>query len=221
MKSSLLISMVFVLACGDNLGGGAPGSDGGSGGGDGGGGPDASSVACDPPAAGAPGSAWTAPEDCDSAEDAGDGRCLNADHRGVTWPETGYCVRICAEAAADCGAGTTCFDQEGSAQVLCMPTCCEGVACASGFACSSQFLGEEIGAAVCMPGDQSAVDGTPCESVADCDVNSNCLADSSGTGSVCATIGCTVGDDSTCAPGGDGHCIDDEADELPPYCVDP
>ena len=219
MKSSLLISMVFVLGCGDNLGGGAPGSDGGSGGGDGGGGPDASSVACDPPAAGAPGSACTAPEDCDSAEDAGDGRCLNADHRGVTWPETGYCVRICAEEAADCGAGTTCFDQEGSAQVLCMPTCCEGVACASGFACSSQFLGEAIGAAVCMPGDPSAVDGTPCESVADCDVNSNCLADSSGTGSVCATIGCTVGDDSTCAPGGDGHCIDDEADELPPYCV--
>jgi len=210
--------MAFVIGCGDNLGGGSSSTDGGGGGDDAG--PDASTVECDPPASGAPGSPCTVPEDCDSAEGAGDGRCLNADHRGVTWPETGYCVQICGAEATDCGPETTCFAQEGAGQVLCMPTCCQDVACASGFACSSQFLGEEIGAAVCMPGDPSAVDGTPCSSVADCNLNSNCELDESGTGGVCATVGCTVGDDSTCAPGGDGHCVDeDDGDQVPPHCV--
>src|SRR5687768_2962100 len=98
MKLSLLISMVFVLGCGDNLGGGSAGSDGGGGGnGDGGGGADASTIQCDPPAAGAPGSPCAEPEDCDSSEGAGDGRCLDAEQREVNWPETGYCVRICGE----------------------------------------------------------------------------------------------------------------------------
>ena len=223
MKLSLLISMIFVVGCGDNLGGGESGggSDAG-GGGDGGAGPDASTIECDPPATGAPGSACIAPEDCDSAEGAGDGRCLDADHRGVHWPETGYCVRICPAEATDCGEGTTCFAQEGAGQVLCMPTCCEGVACASGLACSTAFLGQEIGAAVCMPGDRSAADGTPCESVADCDINSNCEPDQSGESGVCTTVGCTVDDDSTCALGGDGHCVDeDDGDDRPPHCVDP
>ena len=219
MKLSLLISMVFVFGCGDNLGGGSAGSDGGNGGsGDGGGdGPDASTIQCDPPAAGAPGSACTAPEDCDSADEAGDGRCLNAEQREVNWPETGYCVRICGEDATDCGEGTTCFAQEGAPMVLCMPLCCEEIACASGLACSTLFLGEEIGAAVCLPGDQSAADGTPCDSVADCDVNSNCVPDQTGDSGVCTTVGCTVGDDTTCAPGGDGTCVDEE----PPICLDP
>ena len=117
---------------------------------------DGGTIQCDPPAAGAPGSPCSEPEDCDSAAEAGDGRCLNADHRGVIWPETGYCVRICEEAASDCGSGTTCFAQEGAAQVLCMPTCCDGDACADGFACSTTFLGQEVGAAICMPGDPSA-----------------------------------------------------------------
>lgn len=220
MKLSLLISMMFVIGCGDNLGpNGSGGNDGGGGEGDAG--PDASTIECDPPAAGAPGSACTAPEDCDSEEGAMDGRCLNADQRDVNWPETGYCVRKCDDGATDCGEGTTCFAQEGAAQVLCMPLCCEGVACVAGFACSTTFLGEDIGAAVCMPGDQSAADGTPCASVAECDVDSNCEPDQSGTSGVCSTIGCTVDDDATCAPGGDGTCVAGDTVEDAPHCVDP
>lgn len=227
MKLSLLISMMFAIGCGDNLAGPSGRADGGGGGGggDGGGedaGADASPIACDAPAAGMPGSPCGAPADCDSAEGAGDGRCLNAAQRDVNWPETGYCVRICPAEAADCGAGTFCFAQEGAAQVLCLPTCCEGGACASGYACSTAFLGQEIGAAICMPGDPSAADGTPCGSVAECDVDSNCAPDQSGTSGLCTTIGCTVGDDATCAPGGDGHCVDEDGEGgAPAHCVDP
>lgn len=214
--------MIFVVGCGDNLKGEAAGSDGGGGGGSDGGGTDATAVQCDPPATGAPGSACTDPADCDSEEGAGDGRCLNADQRDVNWPETGFCVQICPAEATDCGEGTFCFAQEGVAQVLCLPTCCEGTACATGYACSTAFLGEDIGAAVCMPGDQSAADGTPCASVAECDLNSSCDPDQSETTGVCTTVGCDVDDDSTCAPGGDGHCVDEDGgDDLPPHCVDP
>ncbi len=200
--------MVFVIGCGDNLGGGSAGSDGGNGGsGDGGGdGPDASTIECDPPAAGAPGSACSEPEDCDSTEGAGDGRCLNADQREVNWPETGYCVRICGEDATDCGEGTTCFAQDEAPMVLCMPLCCEEIACASGLACSTLFLGEEIGAAVCLPGDPSAADGAPCDSVADCNSNSNCeLDEQGGTSGNCSTVcdsdeDCATGDGQRCDP---------------------
>src|SRR4029079_2259549 len=136
MKLSLLISMVFVFCCGDNLKDESGGSDAGGGGG-GDAGPDASTIQCDAPATGAPGSACGDDTECDSSEGAADGRCLIGDKRNADFPDTGYCVRICAENATDCGEGTVCIAQADFPNNLCVAACCEGVACAAGFACST------------------------------------------------------------------------------------
>ncbi len=224
MKLRLLISMIFVVGCGDNLGGRSASNDAGGGGGSdgGGGGTDATAVQCDPPATGAPGSACGADDECDSADGAGDGRCLIGDKRNVLFPETGYCVRVCEDEATDCGEGTLCLSQTGFPSAVCVAACCEGTACATGYACSTLIAGEDIGGAVCLPGDQSAADGTPCSSIEECDENSECEPDQSGESGQCSTSGCTVDDDTTCAPGGDGHCVDeDDGDDVPPHCVDP
>lgn len=220
MKLSLLISMIFVIGCGDNLKGESGGSDAGGGGGDGG--PDASAIQCDAPATGAPGSACSDDTECDSSDGAADGRCLRGEKRNLLFPDSGYCVRICGESATDCGEGTVCVAQASFPNPICMAACCEGVACAAGYACSTAIAGEEIAGAACLPGDQSAADGTPCGSIGECDGNSECEPDQSGTSGQCSTSGCTVDDDTTCAPGGDGHCVDeDDGDDVPPHCVDP
>jgi hypothetical protein len=211
--------MIFVVGCGDNLKGEAGGSDGG-GGGDGG--ADAFPLQCDAPATGAPGSACSDDTECDSAAGAADGRCLRGEKRNLVFPDSGYCVRMCAGDATDCGEGTVCIAQADFPNDLCVAACCEGVACAAGYACSTAIAGEEIAGAACLPGDEAAADGTPCGSIAECDGNSECEPDQSGTSGQCSTSGCTVDDDSTCAPGGDGHCVDEDAgDDLPPHCVDP
>lgn len=219
MKLSLLISMVFVFGCGDNLKGESGGADAGGGGGVDAG-PDASTIQCDAPAAGAPGSACTDDAECDSSDGAADGRCLRGEKRNIDFPDSGYCVRMCGESDADCGEGTVCVAQADFPNAVCMAACCEGVACAAGYACSTAIAGEEIAGAACLPGDPAAADGTPCSSIGECDVDSECEPDQSGTTGQCSTSGCTEGDDTTCAPGGDGHCVD-EGGDAPPHCVDP
>jgi hypothetical protein len=223
------ILLIFtVAACGDNLGTGRDGGPGGGGGNDAGGPADAgldAGIECPQPAAAAPGAACAANEDCDSTEGAGDGRCLGTDNpfRGFDWPEAGFCARICEADADDCGAGTSCVEQEGATNALCLPVCCEGVACWDGAACSSRLLGvDAVDTSVCVPGSQPATDGDACATFGDCDQNSQCAPDQSGTSGTCTTVGCAEGDDSTCAPGGDGTCVDFDADgDEPPRCLDP
>jgi hypothetical protein len=225
-----LISILGVLGllwlgCGDDLGPrvGPDGGGGGNGGGNGGAdaGPDAAAECPAPAELGAP---CEQDEECDSAEDAGDGVCARGAFRGQTWPEAGFCSRTCDPDAeeATCGAEALCATHEGF-DPLCLPLCCQGDACAAGLACSQRVLGEdELAMSACLPGDPSAADGAACATFGECAGNSQCVPDQSGTSGVCTTVGCTVGDDETCAPAGDGRCVDldGEGGEVP-RCVDP
>src|SRR5690606_1692380 len=50
--------------------------------------------------------------------------------------------------------------------------------------------------------------GAPCESFADCGPGQLCANNEfEAPGGACLTVGCTVGDDATCAAGGDGVCV--------------
>ena len=210
------------FACGDDLGpAGGPGGGGAPDGGGGGGDPDAGAECPAPVELGA---ACAEDTECDSAEGAGDGLCARGAFRGQSWPDTGFCTRTCDPEAEEptCGADAFCAAQEGF-DPLCLPLCCEGGACAAGLACSARLFGEdELTSSACLPGDPSAGDGAACAGFADCAGNSQCEADQSGTTGVCGTVGCTVGDDSTCAAAGDGVCVDLDGDGAePPRCVDP
>jgi hypothetical protein len=65
-------------------------------------------------------------------------------------------------------------------------------------------------------------DGDACTDAGDCAASSVCSDNPfESPGGYCVTVGCTVGDDSTCAPGGDGVCVDsDPFDGNPAICVD-
>lgn len=140
----------------------------------------------------------------------------------------GYCTRAC-EADADCGGGAFCAElvgiQPGDAGPpeslrLCVARCCDGAACPDGLLCQSIFAGfADIGGPGCMPGDPDARDGDACEGAFACNVDSVCLASPETPGGYCTTIGCTVGDDRTCAPGGDAVCGRTE-DLDRGFCVD-
>jgi hypothetical protein len=71
---------------------------------------------------------------------------------------------------------------------------------------------------VCLPGDPSAVDGEGCQSSGDCNYHSACVVELNTPGGYCTTIGCVEGDDTTCAPGGDGFCAVPENGET--FCLD-
>jgi hypothetical protein len=106
---------------------------------------------------------------------------------------------------------------------LCLPDCCAGDACGTGLGCSDAFVGIfPVDGDSCLPADVAAGDGDPCVEFADCSVSSICLDDPfEQPGGQCATVGCTVFDDTTCAAGGDGRCIDvDGVGRRQPFCVD-
>lgn len=225
MKASLVISVAFVLGCGDDLNGASPRVDAGGGEADAGL-PDARPVQCPDPQANEPGASCAEDTDCDSAEGAGDGRCLRGDKRGLIFPDTGYCVRICADDATDCGPGTVCISQESFPNALCMDACCfmgdpvpDPSYCGAGLACTDHIAGELVNARACLPGDETAAIGTPCSSNAECPPAGTCELDQSGTTGVCGALGCDVDDEASCADdgGGDGTCAAGD----PPHCVDP
>jgi hypothetical protein len=79
------------------------------------------------------------------------------------------------------------------------------VTCAPGFVCTDQLLGEALATNACLPGDPDAADGSACADIGDCD-GAQCMLDVEHPGGECSRLGCTVGMDVTCSPGGDGHC---------------
>ncbi len=156
---------------------------------------------------------------CDNDADCGFmGFCLDETEGGdgPAFPATGMCTRGCTS-DAQCGDSGSCSDPIGGGGVLpgggpgrlCFRDCCPGNVCTDGFLCQSALFGFlDLGIDVCLPADGSAVDGDACESFADCNVNSVCQSNPfNAPGGVCITFGCTLGDDSTCAPGGDGTCL--------------
>ena len=185
--------------------------------------------ACPARATGAVGGPCTMDAQCDSAVGAGDGLCLNAALGGIGWPEAGYCVNkidlVSADCSngchgdADCGAGNVCISVGGCN--ACAAACCEGNACPDGQVCATSLIGDELGRSACLPGSATAIDGATCTGFSGCAVGSICFADQfENPGGYCSTVGCTIGDDSTCATGGDGHCIPLDTVTSGTGCVD-
>lgn len=177
--------------------------------------PDAMPPACVAPVAPEPGAPCAADGECGAM-----GFCLD---EGEDWSTAGYCTRVCA-GDGDCGAGARCSNPIAGGERLCFRSCCAGDVCAAGGqACTDNVFGLlPLGIDACLPANTSATDGDACAVVGDCNVDSLCAGNPFETpGGYCLTLGCTVGDDSTCAPGGDGVCVDfDGAGEGPPACID-
>ncbi|MFO0683712.1 MAG: hypothetical protein U0234_16760 [Sandaracinus sp.] len=191
--------------------------------------PDAS---CSAPVAGALGGPCTTDAICDSAVGAGDGFCLRGMVGSTTWPTEGFCTnRIDAcTLDGDCGAGNHCATVEdplGPFRV-CLPGCAASdCACPAGQVCRGTLARAPLrdGVTACGPGTSSARDGAACASLGECAADSDCFADAFELpNGQCRRMGCTLGDDATCAPAGDGHCV--SASTLDPLatsgtvCVD-
>lgn len=215
MRTTLALASLFVLlaGCGDNL----------TSGGD----PDAAEVDatttdaradamvdanCPLRAQGQVGGPCTMDAQCDSSTGAGDGFCLDASDGGIGWPAMGYCVTkigVCAQ-DSECGSGNVCvtINDPGGAFSACMPACAaDPCACGNGQVCSNNLATSPMNKMACIPGNTSAIDGDACTGFGECDINSICRSDTAEhPGGQCIQIGCTIGMDSTCTSGGDGHC---------------
>ncbi len=170
---------------------------------------------CPGRAPGTIGGACTADAECDSAAGAGDGFCLRGPQGSITWPAAGYCVnQIDSCNATSCGTGNQCttIDDPLGAFRACLPACgADPCVCANGQICATGFSGSDLGAGqtACLPGNASATDGAACAGFGECAQDSLCQTDPlEFPGGMCGRIGCTLGNDSTCVTGGDGHCVD-------------
>lgn len=230
MRNALLFaSLALALAaCGDNLNPGGP--------------VDAATIdaaidaptdaaidarVCPQVAAGQPGGPCSSDAQCDSASGAGDGYCLVNAQGGVTWPSQGYCINRLGTCTMDsqCGAGNVCVTIDAGtpdAFSACMTGCAaDPCACPDGMLCAASFSGSPLDKMACVPGNAGAIDGSPCAGFGDCDVNSICRNDGfEFPGGQCMQVGCTIGTDTTCSSGGDGHCIDPGFVTAGTGCVD-
>ena len=152
--------------------------------------------------------------DCNSAAGVDDGYCLIGNQGNLVWPSAGYCVnQIDTCTANSCGAGNQCttINDPLGAFRACLPACGTGAcACSDGQLCANSFVGSAFGAGqtACMPGNAAATDGSTCTQFAECAQDSLCQFDPAEFPSgQCARIGCVVGNDTTCAANGDGHCV--------------
>ena len=187
-------------------------------------------IACPVRQPGQVGGPCTTDTQCDSAPGAADGLCLNAALGGIGWPTEGYCVNKidlvsmdCSNGCdtdADCGTGNVCVSVEGCN--ACVAGCtCPGGECPDGQVCTDTLIGGALGKSACLPGNAAATDGAACAGFSECAADSICFGDVlEHPGGQCATVGCTVGDDSTCADGGDGHCINLATINSGTGCVD-
>ncbi|MBK9035000.1 MAG: hypothetical protein IPL61_27675 [Myxococcales bacterium] len=161
------------------------------------------------------GAPCTTDPQCDSTTGAGDGFCLRGAQGTVVWPTDGYCVLLTdCTTDASCGAGNICatINDPLGAYTTCLPACgLDPCSCPDGQVCATSFTGAELGTGqtACLPGNASASDGAACTEFAECAQDSLCQnGPFEFPNGQCGRIGCTVGDDSTCATGGDGHCVD-------------
>lgn len=135
--------------------------------------------------------------------------CLDEDEDEFL-PADGYCTAPCVS-DADCGPGAVCtpaIDDEGVR--LCVATCDDDRGCGRpNHICHDRLIGlVEPSRPFCFPGDAAAVDGDPCDTISDCNASSLCFQNPFDfPEGYCVTLGCTEGDDTTCAPGGDGICV--------------
>jgi hypothetical protein len=181
---------------------------------------------CPARALGQVGGPCTADAQCDSASGAGDGFCLHGLQGTIAWPEEGYCVNKIEGCTTDgqCGTGNVCasIDDPAGAFHACLPACgTDPCSCPNNQLCGNSFAGSAMDKNACLPGNASARDGDPCTGFAECDESSICLSDNfEHPGGQCMQVGCTIGDDTTCTTGGDGHCINPGFVSSGTGCVD-
>jgi len=144
---------------------------------------------------------------CGDNNDCGRGQiCID---EGEGWPRTGYCSQTCT-GDNDCGQDAFCsnvLDDDGTR--LCFQRCSNNTCQRPNSVCSSTVGGiVDVGNKACVPGKAAAKDGDACDGLQDCNGTQLCVRNpfSMPTG-MCVTIGCTVGDNSTCAASGDGVCF--------------
>lgn len=174
---------------------------------------------CPARATGQVGGPCSADSECDSSGGASDGLCLRAGILGtVMWPVEGYCVNkidTCTDDAS-CGAGNACVTITsaalGGTYTACVAACATGdCVCSSDQLCSPALGIDPIsgGRMACSPGNAAARDGSACIDLGDCNTASRCVLDENEyPGGYCQRVGCTIGTDTTCVTGGDGHCVD-------------
>ncbi len=124
------------------------------------------------------------------------------------WPTTGYCTIDC-EGDADCGGDAFCGPAFGDGVRVCFQTCTGNKCADAAHVCSQKLSGIlDLGKLSCVPGKATARDGDACTGFADCRGSQVCLRNpfSIPTG-MCLHVGCTPGDNSTCAATGDGACL--------------
>lgn len=215
---------VAVVGCGDD--GGSNTRDSGMGQGDGAtndGAQSDSGSSCPAPAFGELGGP------CGSSIDCGqDGLCRRGKVGDIVYPDEGYCISkfgIC-NTDTDCGAGNQClrFDTYRA----CYPSCQTADCCGAGFICSNRWNRDTFQDAkkTCVPATLGALDGAACTDIGDCAPGSRCVVNAEFPGGSCQTLECSLADDTTCAAGGDGNCVDDDAIDtnhaggLDELCVD-
>jgi hypothetical protein len=128
---------------------------------------------------------------------------------GEGWPRTGYCSQICA-GDDECGKDAFCSDElDDEGTRLCFQRCANNTCARPGLVCASTVSGiVDLGGKACIPGRAAAKDGDVCAGLQDCNGGQLCVSNpfSMPTG-MCVTVGCTVGDNTTCAVSGDGVCL--------------
>jgi len=136
--------------------------------------------------------------------------CLGA-HLDPQLPPRGYCTRACQN-DPDCGAGAFCGPPIGTVgQNLCWLRCGAGGTCDNpDHVCGRRLNGFlDLVNQACLLGNASAKEGAPCLTFGDCNRNQTCATNPfEAPNGICATVGCSVGDDTTCLPGNNAHCLD-------------
>lgn len=151
---------------------------------------------------------------CPNGNECGPGMLCLGSKLDAQLPAEGYCTKACTN-DPDCGANAFCGPPIDKVGNLCWARCGANDTCTN----PKQICGRRLGGftdlvnKACLPGSASAKDGSPCKTFGDCNRNQACVANPFDfPGGYCATIGCTVGDSTTCAPGGTPVCL--PADNL-------
>ena len=133
--------------------------------------------------------------------------CLD---EGEQWPAEGYCTMECT-IDEECGGDAFCSAPLGlDGGRICIKSCESDTHCAVARRSCSRTLAAalDLGQPGCVPGNAAAKDGSPCTTFGDCSGRQTCASNPfSAPDGICVTVGCTPGDNTTCAPGGDGFCV--------------
>lgn len=131
---------------------------------------------------------------------------------GIVWPSQGYCTKFSCTTDADCGTDGLCAEimDDGFSYTACFAKGCDDGRCSADQVRTMNLYGlAPSDKAICVPGSETAVDGDSCENFGDCAANSTCFKDALDfPGGYCRTNNCNVGDNTSCAPTGDGVCVE-------------